>query len=44
MVVYIINGRPHTSVSNGFLPIDYITYQLMIERSEIEKMEVIEHD
>jgi hypothetical protein len=44
MTVYIINGKPHTSVSNGFLPIDYITYLQMIERSEIEHTEVIEHD
>lgn len=44
MTVYLINGKPHTAVSNGFKPIDEQTYFNMIERSEIIHLEVIEHD
>lgn len=44
MTIYLINGKPHTSVSNGFNSIDAQTYYMMIEQGEIDHTEVIEHD
>lgn len=44
MTIFLINGKPHTAVSNGFKPIDNQTYYMMIERSEITHTEVIDHD
>lgn len=44
MTVYFLNGKPHTSVSNGFNPIDAQTYYQMIENGEIDHTEVISHD
>jgi hypothetical protein len=44
MVVYFINGKPHTAVSNAFKPIDAQTYYQMIEQGEISHTEVLEYD
>lgn len=44
MIIYFINGKPHTAVSNGFQPIDEQTYYMMLECSEINHTEVIDHD
>lgn len=42
MSIYIINGKAHIAVPNGFQPIEYLTYMEMIESGEIDQMEVIE--
>lgn len=42
MTIYLVNSKPCISVQNGFEPIDYLTYQMMIESGEIENMEVVE--
>jgi hypothetical protein len=44
MTIYLINGKPHIAVSNGFQPVGDQLYYLMIEQSQIDHMEVIDHD
>ena len=44
MTVYIINGKAHMAVSSGFMPIPDLTYYEMIERSEIQRVEVINYE
>lgn len=44
MTIFLLNGKPFISTSDGFKPIDEQTYYMMIECSEISDMEVIEHD
>lgn len=42
MTIFLIHGKPHTAVLDGFQLIDYLTYQTMIESGEMDEMEVIE--
>lgn len=44
MTIYLVDGKPCMAVSNGFHPIPYEMYYTMIEHSEIERVEVVEHD
>jgi hypothetical protein len=44
MIIYLINGKPHTAVSNGFQPISYYDYYMMLEQGIHPKLEVIEYD
>jgi hypothetical protein len=39
MKVYFINNVPHMETENGFRPIDYHTFQMMIELDEIKESE-----
>jgi hypothetical protein len=44
MTIYLINNKPHTSVSNAFKPIDAQTYYMMIENGEISNTEVVDYE
>lgn len=44
MTIYIVRGKPCIAVSNGFKPINEQDYYMMLEHSEIERVEVIDYD
>jgi hypothetical protein len=44
MTVYLIGGKPYISVSNGYQPIDPMTYYMMIEENEIDRVEEVYND
>jgi hypothetical protein len=44
MSIFIINGKPHIAVSNGFQPISDYDYYMMLEQGSEPKLEVIDHD
>lgn len=44
MTIFIINGKAHMAVSNGFKPIPDLTYYEMLERSEIQRVEVLDYE
>lgn len=44
MTIYFLHGKPHIATHNGFIPISDYTYMDMVNKGEIERTEVIEHD
>jgi hypothetical protein len=44
MIIYLINNKPHTSISNGFNPVDAQTYYMMLEQGEIDHTEVVDYE
>jgi hypothetical protein len=44
MSIYIINGKPHIAVSNGFQAISDYDYYMMLEQGSEPNLEVIDHD
>lgn len=44
MNIYIINGKPHIAVSNGFQQISDYDYYMMLEQDSETNLEVIDHD
>ena len=44
MTIYLISSKPHIATLEGFKPISEYLYHEMIERGEIENMEVVDHD
>ncbi|CAM3734500.1 hypothetical protein MEZE111188_05865 [Mesobacillus zeae] len=44
MNIYLINGKPHTSVSNGFQLISDYDYCMMLEQGVEPSLEVIDND
>lgn len=44
MTVYFISGKPHIAVTNGFQPIDHLTYYMMVEENEIDHVEEVYND
>jgi len=44
MTIYLIGGKPHISVSQGFQPIDALTYYMMVEQGEIDCVEEVYND
>lgn len=44
MTIFFVHGKPCIAVSNGYRPIPEQDYYMMLERSEIERVEVVDHD
>jgi hypothetical protein len=44
MIIYVINGKPHTAVSNGFQQISDYDYYMILEQGVQPDLEVIEYD
>ena len=44
MTIFLINGKPHISVSNGFQLVSDYDYYMMIEQGAEPSLEVVEYD
>jgi hypothetical protein len=44
MTIYLLNGKPHIAVSNGYQPISDYEYYMMLEQSEVDNVEEVYHD
>lgn len=44
MTIYLVHGKPHIAVSNGFQEISHYEYYMMLEHNEVENVEEVYYD